>query len=323
MRRRDLIVGLSATLALGALGCTSRRSSRVHAAGGSGDRVRSPGARAIDRIVTGRASRDGAGVSLLRLLGQPSLPNLDPFLLLDEMHSSNPRDYIAGFPTHPHRGFETVSIMLEGQMRHRDSRGNSGLIRGGGAQWMTAGSGILHSEMPEAMEGPSTELWGFQLWVNLPEAERWHTPQYQDLQPDRLTEVRLDRGGRLRLIAGEALGASGPVAPRATEPLLLTLALHQGESVELDAPRGHAAMVIVADGEVQIGERAESVSHDSLVLLTDGDRVRLASPSGASQLLVIAGRPLGEPFVHRGPFVMGNEADVEQAFADYRAGRLG
>jgi hypothetical protein len=321
MHRRDVILGASATLALGALGCTSRRSSRVGPS--SGDRVRSPGARSIDRIVTGRASRDGAGVSLLRLLGQPSLPNLDPFLLLDEMHSSNPRDYIAGFPTHPHRGFETVSIMLEGQMRHRDSRGNSGLIRGGGVQWMTAGSGILHSEMPEAMDGPSTELWGFQLWVNLPEAERWHTPEYQDLQPDRLTEVRLDRGGALRLIAGEALGASGPVAPRATEPLLLTLALHAGESVELDVPRGHAAMVIVADGEAAIGERAETVSPDSLVLLTDGDRVRLASPSRAAQLLVIAGRPLREPFVHRGPFVMGNEADVEQAFADYRAGRLG
>lgn len=311
--RRELVLGAAAGLVFG---CTPSPRRRT-------ERVRSPGGREVDRIIGGRASRDGAGVSLMRLLGQPSLPHLDPFILLDEIHSSNPREYEAGFPTHPHRGFETVSIMLEGQMRHRDSRGNSGLITGGGSQWMTAGSGILHSEMPERSDGPSTELWGFQLWVNLPEAERWHVPEYQDLDPSRLAEVELDRGGRLRLIAGEALGARGPVAPRATEPLLLTLALGRGDDVEIDVARGHATMVVVAEGTAQIGDQRANVPESSLVVTTDGDRLRLAASEGPAQLLVIAGRPLREPFVHRGPFVMGTAGDIEQAFEDYRAGRLG
>lgn len=309
--RRKLVLGSAAGLALA---CTP--GPRITAR-------RTVSAREVERVVTGRRSVDGAGVSLLRLLGTPALPHLDPFVLLDEIHSSDPRDYEAGFPTHPHRGFETVTIMLEGRMRHRDSRGNAGLLEGGGSQWMTAGSGILHSEMPERPSGGSTELWGFQLWVNLPEAERWRAPEYQDLSPDRLAEVELDRGGRLRLIAGEALGARGPVAARATEPLLCTLALGAGDEVELELPRGHAAMVVVGEGNAEIGDRRQRVEQDSLVLTTEGSRLRLGAGDGPAQLVVIAGRPLREPFVHRGPFVMGTTEEVEQAFADYRAGRLG
>ena len=315
--RRDWVLGSAGLLTLGCSVSPSAPSVRPSRA------VRTVGAREVDRVVHGRASRDGAGVSLTRLLGQPSLPDLDPFLMLDEIHSSDPREYEAGFPTHPHRGFETVTIMLEGRMRHRDSRGNSGLILGGGSQWMTAGAGILHSEMPERDPSGSTELWGFQLWVNLPEAERWHRPEYQDLQPDRLAEVSLDRGGAVRLIAGEALGAAGPVAPRDTEPLLATVRLHRGDDVELDVARGHHAMVIVAEGTAELGERRQIVGETSLAVMTDGARLRMRAPEGAAQLLVIAGRPLREPFVHRGPFVMGTVEELEQAFEDYRAGRLG
>jgi redox-sensitive bicupin YhaK (pirin superfamily) len=321
--RRQVVLGGLLGLASVSVGCTPSGPRRARREGARAERVRSPGAREVDRIVRGLPSRDGAGVSLTRLLGQPTLPHLDPFILLDEIHSSNPREYEAGFPTHPHRGFETVSIMLDGQMRHRDSRGNSGLITGGGSQWMTAGSGILHSEMPERSPGDSTELWGFQLWVNLPEAERWRAPEYQDLVPARLAEVGLDRGGRLRVISGEALGARGPVAPRATEPLLLTLALERGDEVELDVARGHAAMVVVAEGTAEIGERRDAVPESSLVVTTDGERLRLGASEGPAQLVVIAGRPLQEPFVHRGPFVMGTMGDIEQAYEDYRAGRLG
>jgi hypothetical protein len=310
--RRKLVLGGAAGLALACTPAPRRSSAR-----------RTHHAREVEQIVTGRRSVDGAGVSLLRLLGTPALPHLDPFVLLDEIHSSDPRDYEAGFPTHPHRGFETVTIMLDGRMRHRDSRGNAGLIEGGGSQWMTAGSGILHSEMPERPAGGSTELWGFQLWVNLPEAERWRTPEYQDLSPERLAEVELDRGGRLRLIAGEALGARGPVAPRETEPLLGTLALARGDEVELELPREHAALVVVAEGTAELGTRRQRVEQDSLIVTTEGDRLSLAATEAPATLVVIAGRPLREPFVHRGPFVMGTMGDIEQAFADYRAGRLG
>jgi redox-sensitive bicupin YhaK (pirin superfamily) len=309
--RRKLVLGGAASLALA---CTPAPSVRAR---------RAAPAREVEQVVVGRRSVDGAGVSLLRLLGTPALPHLDPFVLLDELHSRDPREYEAGFPTHPHRGFETVTIMLEGRMRHRDSRGNAGLIEGGGGQWMTAGSGILHSEMPERPASASTELWGFQLWVNLPEAERWRTPEYQDLTPDRLAEVALDRGGRLRVLAGEALGARGPVAPRATEPLLATVALAAGEDLELTLPRAHAAMVVVAEGTAAIGGRRQRVAEDSLVVTGEGSRLRLGAPEGPAQLVVIAGRPLREPFVHRGPFVMGTMEDIEEAFADHRAGRLG
>jgi hypothetical protein len=309
--RRTLVLGGAAGLALA---CTPAPSVRAR---------RTPGAREVEQVVLGRRSVDGAGVSLLRLLGTPALPHLDPFVLLDELHSSDPREYEAGFPTHPHRGFETVTIMLEGRMRHRDSRGNAGLIEGGGGQWMTAGSGILHSEMPERPAMGSTELWGFQLWVNLPEAERWRTPEYQDLGPERLAEVELDRGGRLRVLAGEALGAHGPVAPRATEPLLVTLALAAGEEVELRLPRAHAAMVVVGEGTAALGARRQPVPQDALAVMGAGERLQLRAEDGPATLVVIAGQPLREPFVHRGPFVMGTMQDIEQAFADHRAGRLG
>ncbi len=272
----------------------------------------------------GQASRDGAGVSLTRHFGQARLAQLDPFVLLDEMHSSNPADYVRGFPSHPHRGFETVSVMLDGQMRHRDSRGNSGLITGGGAQWMTAGSGIVHSEMPEPDPALGTELWGFQLWVNLPRAEKMRTPEYQDLGPDRLAEVELDRGGRLRVIAGEMLGARGPVAARPTEPMLATLSMNRGDDVELRLPRDHTALVLIAEGEAELGPRRERLGEGALAILEGrGELLRISARERSAHVLVMAGAPIREPIVHVGPFVMNTQAEIDDAYADYQAGTLG
>ena len=312
--RREFLMGAAATTTLA---CAPGPSLR-------GREGPSLGSRRVSEILSGQASHDGASVSLTRHFGQARLAQLDPFVLLDEIHSSVPADYQRGFPSHPHRGFETVSVMLDGRMRHRDSRGNSGLITGGGAQWMTAGSGIVHSEMPEQDPALGTELWGFQLWVNLPRAEKMRAPEYQDLGPERLAEVELDRGGRLRVIAGELLGARGPVAARPTEPVLATLTMNRGDDVELRVPRGHTAIVLAAEGTVTIGPRHEALAEGALAILEErGELIRITAAERSAHVLVMAGAPIREPIVHVGPFVMNTEAEIEDAFADYRAGTLG
>jgi redox-sensitive bicupin YhaK (pirin superfamily) len=266
---------------------------------------------------------DGAGVQLTRIIGQPALRHLDPFILLDRMHSRDPAAYIRGFPDHPHRGFETVTVMLDGRMRHRDSRGNHGLITGGGAQWMTAGRGILHSEMPEQEQG---WLSGFQLWVNLPAKEKWCPPVYQDLPPEQLASGKLSSAGsQVRLISGQLDGLVGPVRERPTRPLLLTLDLEDDQPFQLDLPPGHAAFAFVDEGSVELGPagRPTRVAEGTLAVLGPGRRLRVRAPEQRSQLLVAAGQPLGEPIVQRGPFVMNTEAEIQQAWDDYRAGTLG
>ena len=278
--------------------------------------------RRVEATLTGLATSDGAGVRLTRIIGQPALRNLDPFVLLDRFHSDDPAAYIAGFPDHPHRGFETVTVMLAGQMRHRDSRGNAGLITGGGAQWMTAGRGIVHSEMPEQERGLMS---GFQLWVNLPAREKMGPQVYQDLAPGRITEERLGRAGsRVRVIAGDVDGAAGPVRERPTSPLLLTASLEDDRPFALALPAGHTAFVFVASGEVLIGpeNQGTAVAERSIALLGEGHRLRVRATNRRSELLIAAGRPLREPIVQRGPFVMNTEAEIQQAFADYRAGVL-
>jgi redox-sensitive bicupin YhaK (pirin superfamily) len=274
--------------------------------------------RRVEQMLTGLGTSDGAGVRLTRVIGQPALRHLDPFVLLDRFHSHDPRDYAAGFPDHPHRGFETVTVMLEGHMRHRDSRGNAGLITGGGAQWMTAGRGIVHSEMPEQERGLMS---GFQLWVNLPTREKLCPQAYQDLAPARIAEERLGRNGSvLRVIAGRTLGITGPVRPRPTEPLLLTARLEDDQPLALELPPAHTAFLFVSTGEVTAGDRV--VPEGSLAVLGAGHRLRLRATNRRSELLVAAARPLHEPIVQRGPFVMNTEAEIEKAFADYRAGVL-
>ena len=278
--------------------------------------------REVVQALSAMPTLEGAGVHITRAIGQPMLRNLDPFVLLDRMHSNVPADYLPGFPDHPHRGFETVSVILEGHMRHHDSKRNRGDIVGGGAQWMTAGRGIVHSEMPDQEKG-----WvnGFQLWVNLPAREKWCLPYYQDLAPQKLAEGKLNAAGSaLRLIVGHHDGLVGPVRQRPTEPFLATLALEDDRPVEFELPAGHNAFVFVAGGEIAIGpEKRETTSADgTLAILGAGDRVRLRATNQRSLALVAAGKPLGEPIVQRGPFVMNSEDEIAQAWADYRAGVL-
>lgn len=277
-------------------------------------------ARAVAHVVGGTPTSDGAGVSLTRLIGQPSLPDLDPFLLLDEFRSDAASDYVAGFPDHPHRGFETVTYMLAGRMRHRDNQGNVGLLRPGSVQWMTAGRGIVHSEMPEQEDGL---MWGFQLWVNLPAQDKMTAPRYQDIDPGAIPVAGRADGVRVRVIAGRVDGLDGAVSGIATEPTYLDVTLPAGTSFSHDLPAEHAAFVYVFEGAARIGGAADTVARGELAVLGAGETVSLAA--GAEQdarLLLVAGRPLGEPVARYGPFVMNTDAEIRQAMEDYRAGRF-
>jgi redox-sensitive bicupin YhaK (pirin superfamily) len=276
--------------------------------------------RPVVRVVHGRAASDGAGVRLTRVIGSPSLPDLDPFLLLDEIRSDEKSDYLGGFPEHPHRGFETVTYLLAGRMRHGDDQGNSGLLRAGSVQWMTAGRGIVHSEMPEQEDGL---LWGFQLWVNLPAKDKLTAPRYQDIDPADVPERIVD-GARVRVVAGKLGDAEGPIRGVATEPVFLDVALPAGVRFEHALPEGHAAFVYVCEGEASIGERdgARPARAQELAVLGAGERVAVAAGAAAARVLVVAGRPLREPVVRYGPFVMNTEAEIQDAIEDFRAGRF-
>jgi len=277
-------------------------------------------ARGIEQVFTGMPTTDGAGVSLTRVIGQPALRNLDPFLMLDRFHSDDPDAYIAGFPDHPHRGFETVTIMLDGRMRHRDHKGNSGLILGGGSQWMTAGRGIVHSEMPEQEAGLMS---GFQLWVNLPAREKMRPPEYQDLQPDALEELPFGNGIVARLIAGTVDGVRGPVRDRVTNPLLLTLKLPPNAHVEIPVDRDNRAFAFVYQGDVAIDGKPQSLRQNELGIFENGStRIGLRGGDRGAALLLAAATPLHEPIVQHGPFVMNTQEEIRQAFIDYRNGSL-
>jgi redox-sensitive bicupin YhaK (pirin superfamily) len=276
--------------------------------------------RPVVRVVHGRAASDGAGVRLTRVIGSPSLPDLDPFLLLDEIRSDAKSDYLGGFPDHPHRGFETVTYLLAGRMRHGDDQGNRGLLRAGSVQWMTAGRGIVHSEMPEQEDGL---LWGFQLWVNLPAKDKLTAPRYQDIDPEEVPELTAS-GARVRVVAGRVGDAEGPVRGVATDPIFLDVALPAGGRFEHALPEGHAAFVYVCEGEASVGEGADArrAAAKELAVLGAGDRVLVSAPGGAARVLVVAGRPLREPVVRYGPFVMNTEAEIHQAIDDFNAGRF-
>jgi len=274
--------------------------------------------RTITRRVRGIDTNDGAGVKLKRIIGQPNLDMLDPFLLLDEFRSDQAGDYIAGFPEHPHRGFETVTYMLAGHMRHGDNHGNQGDLGPGSVQWMTAGRGILHSEMPQQENGL---MWGFQLWVNLPAADKMTAPRYQDIAPDRIPSVEPSPGVQARVIAGRLGDAIGPVQGIATEPLYLDVTLGAGSRFELDLPEGHHAFAYVFEGEsAEVG--GEPLSRGELAVLSEGDRLTLGAGASAGRLLVVAGRPLNETVARYGPFVMNTPAQIQEAIADFRAGRF-
>jgi quercetin 2,3-dioxygenase len=275
--------------------------------------------REVARKVRGQPTSDGAGVRMTRVIGSHLLDSFDPFLLLDEFRSDDPNDYIAGFPDHPHRGFETVTYMLAGRMRHGDNQGNTGLLGPGSVQWMTAGRGIVHSEFPEQQEGL---MWGFQLWVNLPRSDKMTAPRYQDIQADEIPEVELGPGARARVLVGSVGGTAGPVTGVATEPVYFDLGLEAGASFTAALPPGHNVFAYVYSGDAKIGAAATAIARGELALTTPGATLPITAGSQGARLIVVGGRPLNEPVARYGPFVMNTADEIRQAFADYQAGRL-
>ncbi|MFO1516849.1 MAG: pirin family protein [Lysobacterales bacterium] len=282
----------------------------------------STSSRRVVHTVRGMPTSDGAGVKLTRVIGQPALDMLDPFLMLDEFRSDQGTDYIAGFPSHPHRGFETVTYMLAGNMRHGDNQGNTGYLKAGSVQWMTAGRGIVHSEMPEQEDGL---MWGFQLWVNLPARDKMTAPRYQDIAPDSVPEIGPAPGVRLRVIAGSADGTAGPVQGVVTEPLYLDLCLDAGARYRAQLPAEHNAFAYVYEGSARLGEGASAkhLGRGELGVLSLGEALDIAAPdNAATRLILVAGRPLKEPVAKYGPFVMNTPEQIVQAIQDYQSGKF-
>jgi len=275
--------------------------------------------RRVERLVGGQSVMDGAGVRINRVLTQPLQRRLDPFLMLDAFGSDKAGDYIAGFPEHPHRGFETVTYMLAGRMRHRDSAGHEGLVTNGGVQWMTAGRGVVHSEMPEQNEGL---MEGFQLWLNLPAKDKMSAPWYRDIPSEDVPRFTLDGGGTVQVIAGSSHGVAGAVQRDSTQPLYLDIELPAGATFEQPLPAGHNAFLYVFRGEVVVEGKA--VPQARMAILdnapaADGVRIKATAPA---RLLLIAGRPLNEPIAQYGPFVMNTQAEIFQAVEDFRNGKF-
>lgn len=276
--------------------------------------------RRVERLVAGQATSDGAGVKLTRLLTQDLQHRLDPFLMLDAFGSDQADDYIAGFPDHPHRGFETVTYMLAGRMLHRDSAGNEGLLENGGVQWMTAGRGVIHSEIPQQEEGL---MEGFQLWLNLHSSEKMQAPWYRDFQHQELPRLQTAAGVQVTVIAGESHGVQGAVTRAITQPLYLDVHLPQGARFEQPLPAGHNAFVHVYRGEVTVGDRAVPAGRMAILAYTAGADGVVVQASTDAKLLLIAGKPLKEPIVQYGPFVMNTKEQIYEALSDFRDGRLG
>ena len=281
--------------------------------------------RTLQRVIKSIPTSDGAGVKLLRSIGQSPELRLDPFLMLDEFSSSNADDYIAGFPDHPHRGFETVTYMLDGHMLHQDHLGNRGDLKKGGAQWMTAGRGIIHSEMPQQESG---RMRGFQLWVNLPAREKMKPAAYRDIQPEEIPVLTMTNGGLVKIIAGAAemdgQTIPGPVQGLSTEPLFLDVHLPAGGHFSHRVAPGHNAFVYPYEGQVAVGPLAEqrALEPHAAGVLSEGDRIEVSAGEDGAAFLVLAARTLQEPIVQYGPFVMNTREEIEQAIADYRNGQL-
>jgi len=278
--------------------------------------------RRVEQLIAGRPTSDGAGVKLTRVLTQDLQRRLDPFLMLDAFGSDDPDDYIAGFPDHPHRGFETVTYMIAGRMRHRDSVGHEGLLENGGVQWMTAGRGIIHSEIPQQEDGT---MEGFQLWLNLPGRDKMQPPGYRDFTNADLPQLVTSQGVAVTVIAGESHGVAGAVTREATAPLYLDLHLPAGARFEQALPGGHNAFVYVYRGSLTVSGQAVPVQRMA-ILANDAraDGVVIEAPADApARALLIAGRPLGEPIAQYGPFVMNTQQEIYQALSDFREGRLG
>lgn len=273
------------------------------------------------RTIRGMPTSDGAGVRLTRVIGTPSLPDLDPFLMLDEFGTDRAEDYIAGFPSHPHRGFETVTYMLDGRMRHKDNHGNEGLLTPGSVQWMTAGRGLVHSEMPEQESG---RMRGFQLWVNLPARDKMVEPKYQEFAPERIPVATPAEGVSIKVIAGRVDEVLGPIVQPATDPLYLDVTLQPGSRWQYPLLDGHNAFAYVFEGEANLGEGADArtVAQHELAVLGGGESLQLEAGASGARLILVAGRPLREPVARHGPFVMNTREQLMQAFVDYQEGRF-
>ncbi len=270
--------------------------------------------RTVTELVGARSLLEGAGVRVKRTIALPTFDHLDPFLLLDQFDSDDPDEYIRGFPEHPHRGIETVTYMIEGRVRHADSMGNSGVVGPGDAQWMTAGRGIIHSEMPEQDRGL---MRGFQLWVNLPSGEKMCAPRYQDVPAGDIPAIERE-AALIRVISGRILGTRGPITEIVTDPLFLDVSLEPGGALGLPVQPGHSAFVYVFEGGGMVGGTHVPIS--TLAVLGDGDRVDLLSGDRRMRMLLIAARPLGEPIARWGPFVMNTQEEIAAAIEDYRRG---
>lgn len=278
-------------------------------------------ARYVTQLVRGQPTSDGAGVKLNRVIGQRGFDMLDPFLMLDEFRSDQAGDYLAGFPNHPHRGFETVTYMLAGRMRHGDNQGNSGLLTAGSVQWMTAGRGIVHSEMPEQEDGL---MWGFQLWVNLPASDKMTAPRYQDIAPERIPLLNPASGVEVRVIAGRIGSVEGPVSGIATEPMYFDIALESGAHFDVPLPSEHSAFIYVFEGAAGVGpeSRVQTVQRGQLAVLAKGSSVQITATEGATRMILVAGKPLNEPVAKYGPFVMNTQEQIVEAVRDFQSGRF-
>ena len=272
--------------------------------------------REVVQLVPALEVTEGAGVTVHRTLGTPALRNLDPFLMLDHISSDDPNDYVAGFPEHPHRGFNTFTYMLDGHMRHGDSMGNRGDLGPGGAQWMKAASGVIHSEMPRQIAGV---MRGFQLWVNLPAQEKMSEPAYQEIRSESVPEIDAD-GIHLRQLAGEYPGHRGPVSDAHTGARILDIRMLPGSQFDSAVPADHAGFIYVFEGRARVAHSEVPLHH--LAVLGPGESVSVKAGTGGARLLLVTGKPIGEPIVQQGPFVMNSREEIDQAMADYRAGRL-
>ena len=281
--------------------------------------------RKLERVIRSMATSDGAGVKLRRSIGQSRGLYHDPFLMLDEFSSENPGDYIAGFPAHPHRGFETVTYLLDGHMLHEDHLGNRGDLKSGGVQWMTAGRGIIHSEMPQQLEG---RMRGFQLWLNLPAREKMKAAGYRDIDPSEIPVIDLPGGGRAKVIAGAIeVGdkrTEGPIHGGSTDPLYVDVEIPAGAAVSLPVAHDHNAFVYVFEGSLSVGEGGDArpLENRSAGILSHGDDVSVQAGAEGARFLLLAGKPLREPIVQYGPFVMNTREEIEQAINDYQSGAL-
>lgn len=277
----------------------------------------------IIKKVTGRATSDGAGVNLTRIMGTPELNMLDPFLLLDEFQSDKADDYIAGFPDHPHRGFETVTYMLAGKIRHKDNAGHEGVIEPGGIQWMTAGRGIIHSEMPEQEDGL---LWGFQLWINLPATQKMTEPRYQEFSKDEIPSETRDGNVMVRVITGEtSMGTEGPVKNIATNPVYLDIRLPAGTEFSEPVATSNNKFIYVYSGSLNLPDtdnRIMKLETGDLAVLGQGEKLHITAGTKGAKCLFLSALPLHEPVARGGPFVMNTLEEIEQAVRDYQEGNL-